>query len=556
LASSIAERPVDVRPSLDDVAWSDGRTIYVADPGDGARCEGEVVVQAGLMRRGSLAPAVVRRLRGRASVTRRYLALEGWAVASELAVELPVVVAAYGPGPPSVSPSPAASLEQAQRANAFEPHPWFGAIRPGAVLPAASGTDAEADDPVPLPDSFTDAGLGELDDDEESDDPGTIMRLLSSPIGSGNPLSRLFNRLLGMGRREGEGTPGGEIRTGTARAAARHRRGMAFGRLEAVDATTPVAAAPGLLAYPEWDMRAGRLRPAWCLVREVVPERSAATSPPADAEVERAVARIGLARQRVRRRPEGHDLDLDAAVEAIVTTRTDGWPSRGVYVDNVETRRELGVLVLLDASGSTGEAADHRSVFQRAAGIAGSLVREFGDVGARTAFYGFQSRGREHVHLLRFKAFDEPSSGAVWGRAAGVAPGAYTRMGAAVRHSVRVLADESGTSQRLLIVLTDGFPYDDGYEGAYAEADVRRALAEGRSVGVGSVCLSLGSTGASMLGRVFGSAVHASVADQRELRFVLPRLCRVALRGAATAQHRARAVDRLAGAAASARLTG
>ena len=36
-----------------------------------------------------------------------------------------------------------------------------------------------------------------------------------------------------------------------------------------------------------------------------------------------------------------------------------------------------------------------------------------------------------------------------------------------------VLEQRSGTPRRLLVVLSDGFAYDHGYEGRYGEADAR-----------------------------------------------------------------------------------
>ena len=59
-------------------------------------------------------------------------------------------------------------------------------------------------------------------------------------------------------------------------------------------------------------------------------------------------------------------------------------------------------------------------------------------------------------------------------------------------------------------MLSDGFPYDDDYEGPYAEADAHRALAELREDGVACLCLSIGtSTSIEALDRVFGAAAHA-----------------------------------------------
>ena len=67
----------------------------------------------------------------------------------------------------------------------------------------------------------------------------------------------------------------------------------------------------------------------------------------------------------------------------------------------------------------------------------------------------------------------------------GLVPGAYSRLGAAIRHGAAVLEERGGTSRRLLVVLSDGLAYDHGYEAVYGAADARRALAEARRRGHG-----------------------------------------------------------------------
>ena len=55
--------------------------------------------------------------------------------------------------------------------------------------------------------------------------------------------------------------------------------------------------------------------------------------------------------------------------------------------------------------------------------------------------------------------------------------------------------DESsdGTSNRLLLVLSVGYPYDHGYEGTYAEADVAKAVEEVQAAGIACLCLAVGA---------------------------------------------------------------
>jgi nitric oxide reductase activation protein len=120
--------------------------------------------------------------------------------------------------------------------------------------------------------------------------------------------------------------------------------------------------------------------------------------------------------------------------------------------------------------------------------------------------------------MVRVKSFEDVFNGLCMERLGGLVPGGYTRMGAAIRHSAHVLDTRSGTDRRLLVVLSDGFPYDDGYEGSYGEADARRALAETRRQGIGCLCLTLGaSTDTEALKRVFGTAAHASASRLDDL---------------------------------------
>jgi nitric oxide reductase activation protein len=152
------------------------------------------------------------------------------------------------------------------------------------------------------------------------------------------------------------------------------------------------------------------------------------------------------------------------------------------------------------------------------------------ELGDRVAVYGFHSWGRANVHLRRVKAFDYASNTAVAERFGGLESVAYTRLGAAIRHGAWLLRQEAGTAHHLLFVLSDGFAYDDGYEGRYGQADAAKALDEVRSAGVGAACLSLGSTtGVEELRRVFGRACHLMAPTWSDAQSQVGSLCRAAL---------------------------
>ena len=95
--------------------------------------------------------------------------------------------------------------------------------------------------------------------------------------------------------------------------------------------------------------------------------------------------------------------------------------------------------------------------------------------------------------MVPVKRFDDHLDAGVIRRLNSLEPGAYSRLGAAIRHGSAVLETRGGTSRRLLVVMSDGLAYDHGYERAYGAADARRALTEARRRGTGCVCLTVGA---------------------------------------------------------------
>jgi nitric oxide reductase activation protein len=246
------------------------------------------------------------------------------------------------------------------------------------------------------------------------------------------------------------------------------------------------------------------------------------------------LAAVHLDLTPLRRQPQGDDLDLDAVVDHLVQV-VAGTTSHGhVYRDVRRLRRDLGVLVLVDGSGSTGKGrVDGATVTERQLHAAATLVDAFEALGDRVACQVFRSHGRRRVELTTVKGFDGRFDATARARLAAVRPEGFTRLGAAVRHAARVLVERSGSRRWLLVVLSDGFPFDAGYEGDHAEADSSRALAEARRAGVGSLCLSIGAATPDVdLQAVFGSSTYAAGPHLDELGADLGSLVRAALAGA------------------------
>jgi hypothetical protein len=495
-------------------------------------------VQASLIAAGSLESGVVRRLTRRPALARRYLAVEGHRALAANEYLLPHHVRSLiDRNVAERVDSPAASLAVAlSREPVADPPPSFGAIHPKRLVasraPLMATTASERADPQPATDVPQEFG----EDIGADDDLGRIPQFFSSSIGGRGLLTRLFQRMIGFSREPEGGLKGAEVPRG-----ARLMAGAA--RSTAISATAAAGTPVGVAAvkrqgttYPEWDQNRRRYRPGWCTVTEVDP-RQGDLGPPAPPEwssLHRPLARLGLGLDRCRRRPQGDDLDIDAVVEERVEALAGSPPEGAVYVESLRRRHDLSVLVLLDISGSSSlPSPAGPTVHEQQRTAATALTTALHGLGNRVALYGFYSHGRSAVRLVRVKSFDDHLDTAAMRRLGALVPGAYTRLGAAIRHGASVLEDRGGTARRLLVVLSDGFAYDYGYAGPYAEADARRALGEARRRGTGCLCLSVGAgTDLTALRRVFGTAAHGTVARPEELERVVGPLFRDALRSA------------------------
>ncbi len=544
LASALGGRTLEVADGgPGEPAWTDGTTVFVdarATPTEQIRM---VAVQASLLAAGSLEARVVRQLGRRSALARRYLAVEGHrALAANDGLLPPVVRALTDRGVGSGPDAAEASLAIARGGRVLDDPPGaFGTIRPRRLLAALERAEAVGPSPDQAPGSPAGAGRSGVDDlDDDLDDDGdgpSVGHMLSSPVGGGGVLGRLLQRLLSPTRERGGGGPAGAdtpTHAGRAGPGDRRRAAHADGVPEAHDATE--AFVPRARTYPEWDANRRRYRPGWCTVHERDP-RPADLAPmdvPDGAALRRPLARLGTGLTRSHRQMQGDDIDIDAVVEARVEVLAGSPPDDAVYVESLRRRRDLAVLVLLDISGSAGEpGAAGRTVHEHQRSAAAALTTALHDLGDRVALYAFNSQGRRAVHVTRVKRFDDQLDGRAIRRLGGLVPAAYTRLGAAIRHGGTVLEERGGTARRVLLVLSDGFAYDHGYEGPYGEADARRALTEVRRRGTGCLCLSIGAgTEPAALRRVFGTAAHATIPTPEQLPELIGPLLRAALRSA------------------------
>ncbi|MCX2930076.1 hypothetical protein ORI20_07315 [Mycobacterium sp. CVI_P3] len=521
-ASALAGKPVPLEFTKGPVGGSDGSTIQVPTHLDQDSTDARylVICQASLQRSGTYRKDVLRKLNwGGSAVAQRYLMLEVLRSCIALEHMLPrsfnAALRDVGAG---VRPSVSAT-ESLSRARSTEKLPtapsWFGELTPGRILSAGNASAAgdsgdkklAASDQLPEPE--------DEDDDTAAGERSRIMELFSAPMRS--PFGDALQKLLGMSRSPSEGTAGDEVPV----VGARHGRGnSAKGRLVPGGGHPRIEMAGELVvgaAYPEWDTHRRAYHEDWTLVGEFDPAPADDAEPsgaPPNRSLMRAMARLGLAWETHRAEPMGDNLDLSALVDLQTNVAAGHGGEALVYTASRRTSRRLGVLVLLDATGSTAETTDGEVVFAAQRNLAFEVTSALDQLGVRTATYGFYSQGRRNVRFLHAKSFDEPWSAAAQRRLLSIGPSGFTRLGAAVRHATNLVATRAGTDHQLVVVIGDGVVFDHGYEGRYATEDARFAIEEATLRGVAIAGLSVRPTPDES---VWPPAQHRVVHDADEL---------------------------------------
>ncbi|OMC36988.1 VWA domain-containing protein [Mycobacterium sp. GA-1841] len=543
LAGFLAGRPVDIAVAGGgELAYTDGQTVFVSAGADPDRQRREVLVQSALLGAGSVDGRYVKRLRARPLPARRYLALEGRRVLAELGPRI-ALAATVVPTCAVQSASAEESLQIALgRTTLDAPPEWFGTIKPSKLIRARIGGESGSratDADVSMTAEHTEA-LGDDEDGEDDDGPAEkswILKLFEVPLGTQAP-AKFLRALFGGSRSSESDGAGAELGVGSIRRTTRagvNARPVAT-PIHFIGAEKPGAAlAVGGAWYPEWDVFGDRYRQDWCRVIDFPLSATvdvAAIGVARDAVLRRRLARVGLGPKVLRARADGDDVDTEAVIDLFVDLRSGYSPPEHVYTERRKLARNLGVLILVDASGSATDAdGNGLAIHEHQRRAAATLAVTLEELGDRVAVYGFRSQGRRAVHLLGVKTFGHRFGAAERARLSQLQPFGYTRLGAGIRGAGEILKTQAGTPNRLLIVLSDGYPYDDGYEGRYARADAAKALEELRADGVACLCLSIGAdTDVDALDEVFGAASHASAASLGELSPRMDELFMAALR--------------------------
>src|SRR5436189_6419808 len=124
------------------------------------------------------------------------------------------------------------------------------------------------------------------------------------------------------------------------------------------------------------------------------------------------------------------------------------------------------------------------------------------------------------------KDFGEPYADEVEARIGGINYQNNTRLGAAIRHAAAKLRTQEART-RLLIILTDGRPYDHDYGDArYAREDVREALTESKTSGITPFCITIDRESEAELKDLYGDVGYTIIDDVLSLPERMPNIYR------------------------------
>jgi hypothetical protein len=297
------------------------------------------------------------------------------------------------------------------------------------------------------------------------------------------------------------------------------------------DATQAKPGQDGAREYDEFDHRSG----AYALAAARLWEEAAPAGPVESwrriveanrrviAGVRRRFEALRVEERWLHGQMDGSDLDLDRAVRAVADVAAGSEPDGRLWKRWVRAPRDMAILVLVDASGSTQGrvlALEQEALVVLAEGLAA--------LGYPHALYAFGAPQPGRHTAWRVKGFDEGYDDACRGRMASLRAAGSSRLGVYVRHAAWLL---NGRPQprKVLLLVSDGRPEDrDGYRGERGNKDTARAVAEARRAGITVHCTSLdsGRDAPAYLREIFGEGGFLVLDAVEKLPARLPEVLR------------------------------
>jgi len=293
--------------------------------------------------------------------------------------------------------------------------------------------------------------------------------------------------------------------------------------------------------YDEWNYHERGYLRGWCRLHE---ERLKGEDGPAFLESvhHRHAALLSRVRrqfqhikpestERVRKVSDGEEIDLDRAVEARSDIRAGLAPSERVYMRRDRARREVAAAFLVDLSASVREPVpepedepekpldgdsegrpfwggrpslmdrdeQRRRVLDIQKEALALMVQALEALGDEYGIYGFSGESRENVEFYVAKELGDRLGVQVWNAISAMRSHRYTRMGTAIRHTIRKL-ERQDARRKVMLVISDGYPQDIDYgpdrdDRQYGIHDTAQALREAELAHIQTFCVTIDRAG-------------------------------------------------------------
>jgi nitric oxide reductase NorD protein len=239
-------------------------------------------------------------------------------------------------------------------------------------------------------------------------------------------------------------------------------------------------------------------------------------------KIQRELDLLALERIKNDKLPYGDEINMDTWIE-YRSNQNKSMHHQNFYTSFEKKTRDMGTLILADVSLSTegGITQDIKiiDVIKDALMVFSEALEKLQD---KFAIYSFSSLQNKKVYFNIIKNFNDKYSDLIRGRIESMKPQYYTRLGAAIRESTKILAKQQ-CSNKLLLVISDGKPNDeDRYDGRYGIEDTKKAIEEARKEGITLFCITIDMDAKEYLTYLFGRNGYAVVRDGQRLPKILP----------------------------------
>jgi len=298
-------------------------------------------------------------------------------------------------------------------------------------------------------------------------------------------------------------------------------------------------------SYDEWDRELSDFRTGWCrVIEKKVKQGDRGFVELARSRYRGVISSIRHQFQlmkpenltRINREIDGEEYDLNAVIDYVIDKKADGLQSDRLYTKKLRRQRDVAVSILLDQSSSTARTITRNplqpythpgrriiEIEKEGLVLMSEALEAVGDI---YSIYGFTSEGRRNVKFYVVKDFNEKYSEETEKRIGGITFQNNTRLGAAIRHAAAKLLKQDART-KLLIILTDGRPYDHDYGDArYAREDVREALTEAKTAGITPFCITIDRESESELKDLYGDVGYTIIDDVLSLPERMPNIYR------------------------------